>query len=250
MGWIYGESIWLGSPSLADVFIRREATEGLEAVDEVVGCHDVGEVCAQLVVVFVMETFDGRLLDCPIHSLDLDIGPRMVWLGPAVLDPTCLADHVQAHLPRICSVPGAGLLGDLDAVVSQDRMGAIGHCLEQMLGKVPRGLEICLVHELSDCKLTGPINANKEMELALHRLNFGDIDMKSHLSAACCACRATDGVTLELLALWFVTLDIWQARDAMTLKATMQHRPGQMRNRWLNWSCRGLFPVSFEQCLL
>ncbi|SDF94150.1 hypothetical protein SAMN04488117_10927 [Celeribacter baekdonensis] len=29
---------------------------------------------------------------------DLAIGPRMVWLGQAVRDLTCLADHVEPHL--------------------------------------------------------------------------------------------------------------------------------------------------------
>ena len=57
-------------------------------------------------------------------------------------------------------------------------MNAIGVGLEQMLEEFPRGLAICVIHELRDCKLAGPVNAYKEIELALHRLNFGDIDMK------------------------------------------------------------------------
>jgi len=43
----------------------------------------------------------------------------------------------------------------------------------------------------------------------------------------------TDGIAFELLPLWLVTLDIWQARDAMPLKAPMQCRPRQVRDRWL-----------------
>jgi hypothetical protein len=35
-------------------------------------------------------------------------------------------------------------------------------------------------------------------------------------------CRAVDGIPLEFLALWLVTFDIRQARDAMTLQAPMQ----------------------------
>jgi hypothetical protein len=46
-----------------------------------------------------MEAFDGRLLDGVVHSLDLAIGPWMVWLGQAMLDPICLKDHVEPHMP-------------------------------------------------------------------------------------------------------------------------------------------------------
>ena len=68
---------------------------------------------------------------------------------------------------------------------------------------------------LRGCKFAGPVNAHKEIKLALHRLNFRDIDMKE-----------ADRVTLELLALRLVALDIRQARDPVPLKATMQCRSG------------------------
>jgi hypothetical protein len=101
-------------------------------------------------------------------------------------------------------------------------MDAIGNDLEQMLEEFPRGFAICFVYELRDCKLTGPVNAYKEIKLALHGLNLGDIDMKE-----------ADGVTLELLTFRLVTLDIRQARDAVPLKASMQGGPRQMWNGWL-----------------
>lgn len=50
-------------------------------------------------VAVVMVSLHCRLLDRSVHSLDLAIGPRMVWLGQAVLDPIRLADDVEAHLP-------------------------------------------------------------------------------------------------------------------------------------------------------
>lgn len=108
----------------------------------------------------VVEPFDCRLLDGAVRSFDLAIAPRMVWLGQAVLDPVGLADHVEAHLPRLCCVPVAGLLGELDAVVSKDRVDAIGDGLEEMFEELPRGLAIRLFHELGDCKSAGPVNAH------------------------------------------------------------------------------------------
>ncbi len=168
---------------------------------------------AQLVVAFVIEAFDGRLLDRPVHSLDLTIGPRMVWLGQAVLDPICLADHIEAHLARIRCVPVPGLLGELDAIVGQDRVDAVGNLLEQVLKKFPGCLAIGLFDKLGDRELAGSINAHKEIELSFLSLNLGDVDVEE-----------ADRVTFERLALWFVPLDIRQARDAVPMKAAMQCR--------------------------
>lgn len=54
----------------------------------------------------------------------------MVWFGQPVLDSIYFADHVKAHLPRVCCVPVARLLDELNAVVSQDRVDAIGDGLD------------------------------------------------------------------------------------------------------------------------
>lgn len=70
----------------------------------------------------VLEVFDGRVLDYPVHAHDLAVGPRMVGLGQAKLDPVGLADHAEAHLSRIGGVSVPGPLGELDANVRQDRM--------------------------------------------------------------------------------------------------------------------------------
>ena len=87
-----------------------------------------------------MVSLHCRLLDRAVHSLDLAIGPRMIWLGQAVLNFICLADHVEPHLPRICSVPVAGLFGELDTIVSEDRMDAIRDSLELVLSRLRSGL--------------------------------------------------------------------------------------------------------------
>ena len=39
------------------------------------------------------------------------------------------ADHVKAHLARLGDVAVAWLLGELNAVVGQDRVNAVGHGL-------------------------------------------------------------------------------------------------------------------------
>lgn len=92
----------------------------------------------------------------------------------------------------------------------EDRVDAIGDSLEQMFEELPCGLAICLFHELGNCKFAGPINTHEEVELALRRLNLGDVDMEE-----------INGVSFESLPLWFIALDVRQARDAMPLKASM-----------------------------
>src|SRR6478735_8585208 len=78
-----------------------------------------------------MEAFDGRLLDGPVHALDLTVGPRVVRFGEPVLDAVRLADHVEAHLTRPGGVPVAGLFGELDAVVARDCVDAVRHSFKR-----------------------------------------------------------------------------------------------------------------------
>ena len=110
---ILDEAVWFGYPDLADVFVGREATEGLESACEVVGCHEVRQMGAQLVVVIVVETLDRRVFDGAVHALHLTaprensppdcflilVAPRMVWLRKAMFDTVGLTDHVEAHWP-------------------------------------------------------------------------------------------------------------------------------------------------------
>lgn len=76
----------LSGPRLADEFVGREALEGLEPARKVVSRDEVGEMPAELVVALVVEALDGGVLDGPVHSLDLAVGPRMPGLGGAVLN--------------------------------------------------------------------------------------------------------------------------------------------------------------------
>ncbi len=83
---IEGESFWLGSPGLADEFVWCEAFEGLQSLGEVIGLDEVGEMAAELLVVVIVKSPDGCVLDGAVHAFDLAIGPRMLWLGQPVVD--------------------------------------------------------------------------------------------------------------------------------------------------------------------
>lgn len=87
---------------------------------------------------FIVEAFDDRLLDRPVHLLDLAVGPWMVRFGEPVLDVVGLADHVEAHLTRLGGVAVAGLLSEMDAVIGQDRVDAVGHGFQADVRRTPK----------------------------------------------------------------------------------------------------------------
>ncbi|MBT8152388.1 hypothetical protein KMP13_00435 [Epibacterium ulvae] len=48
-----------------------------------------------------------------------------------------------------------------------------------MFKELPSGLAIRFFHELGDCKLAGPVNADEKIQLTLRSLHLGNIDMKN-----------------------------------------------------------------------
>jgi len=146
-------------------------------------------VRAQLIVVVVMEAFDGCVFDRAIHPLDLAVGPRMVRFCQSVLDPArhcprtnggqfrALTDHVEAHRPRMDGVSVPGLLGELDAVASgrsdrwrnhwqlrENGVNLVGHGLKHVLQEFPGSASVCLFNELGYGELTRAVDADKEIE--------------------------------------------------------------------------------------
>jgi hypothetical protein len=122
-----------------------------------------------------------------------------------------LADHVEAHRPGIGCVAVPRLLCELNAVISENGVDLKGDGLEQVLKELPCRLSVGCRNELGDGELGRAVDADEEKELALGRLHFRDVDVEE-----------ADGIALELLALGLLAFDIWQARDAMTLKLPMQ----------------------------
>ena len=86
----------------ADELVGGEAIKGLQSAGEVVGGDEVGEMPNELIVRFVVISLDGRILDCPVHPLDLSIGPRMIGLGQSMFDPLFTTDSIE----RMAAEPG------------------------------------------------------------------------------------------------------------------------------------------------
>lgn len=141
----------------------------------------------------------------------LAVGPRMVRFGEPVLDVVGLADHVETHLTRPGGVAVAGLLGELDAIVGQDRMDAVGHGSQQVLEELPRRAPVSLVYQLGDRELACAVDADEQVKFASGGLHFSDIYMEE-----------ADRVAPEALPLRFVALNIGKAGDAVPLEAPMQ----------------------------
>ena len=198
-------------------------SERLEPTSEVVGCHEVGEVCSQLFVVFVVEPFHGRFFDRSVHPFHLAICPRMVGLGQSVLDAVRLADHVEAHWPGVDGVPVPGPLGELDVPrhcpsdqwrsngsIGKNRADLVGHGLRHVLQELPRRLPVGRRNELGDGELGSAVDAHEEVELAFGGLHLRDIDVDRASGSPPVrepSARA-EGIPLEFLALGLVTFDI------------------------------------------
>ena len=179
-------------------------------------------MAAKLIVTVVVIPLHRCILDRAVHPFDLTVCPRMIWLGQPVLDTVRLADQIEAHLAGCHAVPVPRLLCKLDAVIRQDCVDMIWHCFEQMLQKLPCCFTIGFLNKLGDRELAGSVNGNKQMQLPFLSPDLGDIDVE-----------ITDWISLELLPLRLVAFHIRQSGYPVPLKTTMQRRPRQMRDRWL-----------------
>lgn len=125
------ESLWLGSPAFADVFVGREALQGLQPPSVVVGVNEVGKVCFELIVSIVMVALDGRFLDRAVHALDLAIGPGMLDLGQPMFDAILLAAHIERMCRVSCRRAVRVARRELDPIVGENRVDLVGDSRDQ-----------------------------------------------------------------------------------------------------------------------
>ncbi len=110
--------------------------------------------------------------------------------------------------------PGiAGGIGELHAIVGEHRVDFVGHGFDQRSEEIRRDSRGGASVELHKSEFARPINGDKEMELALGGLNFGDVDMK-----------IADRIGFEFLPGGLVAFNLRQAGDAMALQASVQRR--------------------------
>ena len=102
VGWIVSEASRVVCPRVADAFVRREPSKGLEPLGEVIRIQEGGEVFSELPVGVVVISPDRGVLESTIHSFDLAVRPRMVGLGETMFDCVLAADAVE-HVQPISS---------------------------------------------------------------------------------------------------------------------------------------------------
>src|SRR5215217_5020074 len=94
--------------SWADELMGSEAAQPLQTAAEVVGADEVVEVARELCVAVVVTAPDRRVLDGPVHPLNLAIGPGMIDLREAVLDAVLPAPH-REHVGDVASRWAVGI---------------------------------------------------------------------------------------------------------------------------------------------
>ena len=106
----------------------------------------------------------------------------------------------------------------MDAIVGEHDLDPVGHGGDKGLQVGARGRRICFVDDERP-RLGGAVDRDEEIELALRRLHFGDVDVEE-----------ADRIGLELALGRSFAFDLRQPRDSMTLEATMKGRARQVRN--------------------
>ena len=152
----------------------------------------------QLISVVVVEAFDGRVLDSPVHPFDLAVPqendppdrflifgtPRVIGLSQSVFDAICLAHQVEAHRAGADGVPVPRPLCELNAVIGKNGMNLVGHSFEHMLKELRGRLLIGPIDELGHGELAHAVDPDEQIQLAFGSLHLGDVDIKEAYGGA------------------------------------------------------------------
>ena len=162
-------------PSFADELVRGETFEGLEPTAEIIGVDEIGEMSAQLVVIVIVVSLNGRVLDRAVHSLDLTVGPRMIDLGEAMRDSVLSASHAEhmCCIGRSRTVRVSRRQTKLNAVVGENRMDFIRDNFNERDEESRRLDAIGLFDKLREGELRGAVYGHEKIEFSFRRLHLG-----------------------------------------------------------------------------
>jgi hypothetical protein len=240
---IRGKASWLLVPALIDVFRRGKPSKSFEALGAIVG-HQAGvEVLFQVLRRLGRAFFDGGFFEGAVHALDWAIRPGLIGFGEAVLKAGLLT-HTRQDLLEGIVIPLAS--GALPAVVRQDRRDCIGHSVNEVTQEVRRDGLDGLRGQRGVGKRASAVDGDQQVELAFCGPYVGTRDVE-----------VADRLRLECFLRRLVAFQIWQAAEAMPLKAPMPGRSGQVRPRGLHgiqaviqWQQRRLAAGDHERCFL
>jgi len=179
-------------------------------------------MATKLVVALVVEALDGRFLDRSVHAFDLAIGPGMLGLGETVIDivpgagqlegmssEEFLAFKLGLNLSRSPTV--AAGIGEVDAVVGEDRVDFVRNGFDEGSEEVRGHLRGGPLMKLSERKLRRPINGYEEVQLALLGSDLGNIDVE-----------VSDRIGFELALGARAIFHVWQPGYSMALKTAVK----------------------------
>ena len=130
---------------------------------------------------------------------------------------------VPAHDLYIIRGPAiSSWVGEVGPVIGQHGVNFIGDGQRQRAEKVPGNASGCLLNKLDESEFGSSVNGYKEIKPAFGRMHLSNIDVE-----------IANRIALELLLRLFVASNIWQPRNTMALKASMQRRTCQKGDRRL-----------------
>ena len=112
--------------------------------------------------------------------------------------------------------------GEVGSVVGQHRVDLVGDGGDQAAQEVCRGAARDLLVQFDEGELGRSVDRDEQVELALRRSDFGDVDME-----------VADRIGLEFAFGRGFAFDLRQSGDAVALQAAMQGRARQVRDRRL-----------------
>ena len=133
------------------------------------------QVFLEMPMGLVMITLDGGLLEGAVHPLDLTVRPEVIRLGQAVIDVVFTAHAVEdvATCEQVLLT-----VGELNAVVGEQRVQLLGHGLDEIVEKLRRDQLRRPRVQFSVSKLAGAVDGYKQAELSLLGPDLGDVDVE------------------------------------------------------------------------
>lgn len=207
MAWINRQAFWFLLPDFTDVFIGSKSLEGFEAFGEVIGHQDTVEMLFQMLMRLVIVFLDWGFFSCSVHALDLAIGPGVIGVREPVFNGMFITDTCKDMCEgRFVVFP----ISDLDPVIGQNDMDAIGHGRDQMTEELCGGRFRGAWMQLRIGELRGAVDGHEWAELSCFGPHFGEINVE-----------VSERVPLELVLLGRVSLNPRQPTKAMALPTLM-----------------------------
>ena len=122
VGRVQDEVIQLRFIDFADVFLRRETSEGLETACEIVRCHETCDTHAEKIVIVIRIVFPNRDFDHTLHPIDLSILPMVIRPEQTLPHSVRFPNQRKTLWPRLDLASFPRLFGALETVLYKNHL--------------------------------------------------------------------------------------------------------------------------------